>query len=66
MKRMMNKNFIDFKTWKCNSLFYYMYCGVNERSSKEVVSIAFSRSFFHGNTHALAKKVVHLMDSKVL
>ena len=47
MKQTTNKNFIEFKTCKCNSLFYCL----NKYSTTELASIVLLSLSFHGNKH---------------
>ena len=56
MKRMSYKSFMDFATYKRNSSSKYRYCISKEYSSRELVSIAFSRLFFHGDKRSLQKR----------
>ena len=55
-KRMMNKSCMDFGSCKRNGLLHYEHCRLNECFFTEVLSIVFSRLFFHGNKHPLQKR----------
>ena len=55
MERMMKEGFMDFKTFKRNSLFHCKYSGLKECSSTKLVSMVISSLFSHGDKHCFTK-----------